>query len=197
MQVTPFGKSYSGNLNNDDEEDARARLQSLRAEMERAVEAEQYGEAARLRDEMRNVEADAPDEVSVLLANEQFYDALRAGSAEDMGQAWLNGDDVSVALVLSGLVVGYDAVIAEWRKLFGMGVPTGVKVEVLGVNVRRNLAWVVCEQVVEGVRARAAFGADGVATNFFQKRRGQWRMVHHHASPVVVTEDGDDKRREK
>lgn len=62
----------------------------------------------------------------------------------------------------------------------------------MAVNVHRNVAWVVVRQEVDAMRGESTIGGVRIATNVFQKRRGRWRLVHHHASPVVTEES--DKR---
>lgn len=174
------------------EEGARARLQKLRSQLTHALHAENFKDAASLRDEIQKIEDSAPEDVAVTLANEGFYSALRTGDAEQMALVWLQADNVSCAHALGGIVVGYDEVVASWRRLFVAGRPTAVNVDVISLEVRRNLAWVICEQNVTAVRGRLSVGGERVATNLFQKQNGRWRVVHHHASPVVIegTEEG-------
>lgn len=140
---------------------------------------------------MRQLELSAPDDVSLAFANEAFYSALRSGDSQSMANVWLRADTVSVALPPTGLAVGYDQVLDAWRQAFVSGRPTDIDIDILSVEIRPNLAWMVCKQQVEAVRGKNVIGGMRIATNVFQKARGKWFMVHHHASPVVLPEGMD------
>lgn len=170
----------------DGKDDARARLEALRTDLAQALRQENFLQAANLHDEIQTIEASATDEVAVTLANDAFYNALRSGDADAMALIWLQTDSTSCAHALGGIVVGFDQVIDSWRRVFVAGRPSHVEVDILSLEVRRNLAWVICKQVVTSTRGRETLAGERVATNLFQKQKGQWRVAHHHASPVVV-----------
>lgn len=180
-------------------EDISARLQSLRNELAEAIRTEDFTKAASLRDAIRKLEMSATDDLAVMLANEAFYDALRTCSEEKMTRVWMKNDGVSCTHPASGLTGGFDDVIAGWRRVFTTARPTQVDVDIVSLEVQRNLAWVICKQNVTSVRARNTFGGERIATNLFQKESGQWRLVHHHSSPVDIgsEEGGQDNQNDE
>lgn len=179
----PFSNNDDGNFS-----EALSKLQTLRSRLEKAIIEQDFATAASLRDAIQSMEtAVSPTStLSVTLANETFYSALRTGSADAMASCWLSTNFVSCAHALGGLVTGFDDVIASWRRLFTAGKPADVKFEILSIHVSRNLAWVVCKQLITSERGKESLGGERVATNLFQRRGANWKVVHHHASPVVV-----------
>lgn len=180
--------SLSNNLTPNNNDPPRESLRKLRQRLTAAISSQRFSEAATLRDQLAAAEAASllDDDDAVLSANDAFYDALRSADVEQMRDVWMDVDSVSCAHPMMGLVTGFEEVLNSWAELFARGRPVGVEVEEIGVNVRKNMAWVVCMQTVEGVRGGRSIGGARVATNLFQKRRGRWKMVHHHASPVVT-----------
>lgn len=166
----------------------RQSLRNLRHRLSAAISSQRFSDAAILRDQLAAAEAAVllDDHDAVLAANDAFYDALRVADVDQMRTVWIDIDSVSCAHPMMGLVTGFECVMASWTDLFARGRPVGVDVDELSVNVRKNMAWVVCMQTIEGLRGIESIGGVRVSTNIFQKRRGKWKMVHHHASPVVA-----------
>ena len=167
----------------------RDQLNTLRTQLSAAITAQDFALAAQLRDEIASLEQSASDELAVSLANDAFYQALRAADVDAMSRVWLPSDSVSCAFAATGFEVGYDDVLSSWRRVFTAGRPVSVDVDVLSVSVRRNVAWVISRQVIIAVRGILNLGGERMVTNIFQKRRGRWLMVHHHASPIAIGEE--------
>lgn len=137
--------------------------------------------------------ATEPGADALLAANAAFYEAMRAQSHERMMDLWMPAsDDVSVAHPLHGLVVGGAEVASAWAGMFAMGKMTDLEVEVVRTEVGRNVGWLLCRQRVQGVRGRETVGGERVATNIFHVYKGEWKMAHHSAAPVVMMEDESD-----
>jgi ketosteroid isomerase-like protein len=119
-------------------------------------------------------------EQSVLDANETFY---RAFAERDIGlidTLWAR--DVHVTCIHPGwnLLSGREEVMASWEAILqnpgqARVVAGGAEAEVLG-----HAAVVVCREFVAGTAL--------IATNVFVREEGQWRLQHHHSSPVVSPE---------
>eukprot|EP00178_Gracilaria_changii_P026471 TRINITY_DN814_c0_g1_i1.p1 TRINITY_DN814_c0_g1~~TRINITY_DN814_c0_g1_i1.p1 ORF type:complete len:259 (-),score=81.14 TRINITY_DN814_c0_g1_i1:461-1237(-) len=189
---------------------------ALRAQLEKAVVARDFERAAQLshalrrrqRRKLRNSgdvdgdhaedddddgddddddDDDDANERRVLRANARFYDALRNGDVQAMQRLWMRSDAVCCALPMRPLAVGVDAVCALWTRVLAAP-PAQVTLREVRVVARRNVAWVVCEQSVSTRASLSEMGGVRVATNVFQRRRGQWLLVHHHASPLLAGE---------
>jgi ketosteroid isomerase-like protein len=73
---------------------------------------------------------------------------------------------------------GWDAVRRTWETIFRHTETIAFEVSDERIEVRGDLAWVVC---VEKIRAGEGEGTV-IATNVLRRENDGWRMVHHHAS---------------
>jgi uncharacterized protein (TIGR02246 family) len=125
---------------------------------------------------------------AVTAANEAFYEAFEAHDLEGMSRVWLH--DSSVRCVHPGhdLLQGWKAVRASWKEIFAnlqwiRLSPTNVTVT---VGATDDVAVVVCTENVTEQRGDHLSVSVKIATNIYRKSGGDWRMVHHHASPAPV-----------
>ena len=111
----------------------------------------------------------------LLFANEAFYAAFNAGSAEAMRDVWVSHGPAYCLHPGWPLLVGAEAVQESWAGIFrGGATPTiecrGSVAEVLG-----ETGIVFCYEVLGGnVLA---------ATNVFRRESDGWRLLHHQAGP--------------
>lgn len=185
--VNPGSPWSNGNIN--------ARLQALRTELDSAIRTENFKMAALIRDAISELESSATGDDAVTLANESFFNALQNCDSEKMAMVWMQNDSVSCTHPFTGLTSGYDQVLAGWEQVFLQAPPGQLDFQVLSLQVHPNLACVVCNQITTSMRARNIIGGEQVVTNLFQKQKGQWRLVHHHSSPVLV-DDGSEENQE-
>ncbi|KAH9545337.1 hypothetical protein CY35_12G042700 [Sphagnum magellanicum] len=155
------------------------KVQILEAELQAAIESEDYEVAASLRDELRVLQEN--DEVAVTAANERFYRAFAQGDIKLMYKVWANGDHVRCIHPGASCISGFELVMSSWELLLGGDVemPLRIKLENLEVYVRGDLAFVSCTEIV---RAKGSRWGSQVATNIFEKRDGKWLLCCHHAS---------------
>ncbi len=162
-------------------EERHGRYRSLEAELELAVTSEDYGAAARLRDEMSNITLDA--EVAVLSINSEFYRAFTESDVERMGSLWAKSNVAPPVCVHPGHgpLHGWEDIISSWKDIFSTSnlkvTPTDVRCQMLGGGT----ACVSCYEELE------PGGGKLVATNVFsQGADGRWAMVLHQAGPLVA-----------
>jgi ketosteroid isomerase-like protein len=76
--------------------------------------------------------------------------------------------------------------MTSWERIFANTFGMRFTLSDVHVEVSGSLGWVV---LIENLESR---GDEGVArseiltTNLFEKRDGQWFIVHHHASPILA-----------
>ena len=146
--------------------------------LDAAVAAEDYAEAARLRDLIRDVANDSRRAVED--ANERFYRAFRAADIDAMSAVWVDGPHARCAHPGSAPVVGDADVRASWEIIFA-SVPGGLDVRCLDANVYAGDGWgmVTCVE-------RTPSGSL-TALNVFERRPdGSWGMVAHQAHGVLA-----------
>lgn len=126
-----------------------------------------------------------PDQDAVLQANRAFYDAIESLDNEQMESVW--DPDPSVTCVHPGwpIMSGRDKVLQSWSTIFDNTIVMQFTVTEFSVLVAGDLAWVICTESLRSVVAGRVNEATVEATNVFRRRNTQWRLVHHHGSPVM------------
>ena len=124
------------------------------------------------------------EEEKVLAANQRFYNALQDLNLEQMDNVWLQEDWVRCVHPGRNLLNGWEAVRESWREIFegtsSMRVTAGIEL----IHVANSTAWVCCTEKISTADGSQINAAYEQATNIFEKRRGKWLLVHHHASPL-------------
>ncbi|MEO6726022.1 MAG: nuclear transport factor 2 family protein [Blastocatellia bacterium] len=119
-------------------------------------------------------------------ANERFYRALENADLHAMGAVWLH--DTWVKCVHPGwdLIVGWERVRESWRQIFEGNTGMRVAATEVEIKIEGDFALVSCYEMLAVFldSARAPVSVRTTATNLFQRARGEWRMIHHHASQV-------------
>ena len=128
---------------------------------------------------------DMAEEQAVVEANRAFYRAIESLENAVMEAVW--DPDPSVTCVHPGwpLMSGRDKVLQSWYTIFDNTMVMQFTVSESSVLVAGDLAWVVCTESLRSVVAGRVNEATVEATNVFRNRDGQWRIVHHHGSPVM------------
>ena len=117
-------------------------------------------------------------ERAVLLANATFYDAFGQRSVAAMDAVWARMSPVTCVHPGWDVLAGRDAVLSSWADILGAPDAPPISCTNAVVYLYGETASVVCiERLPNGVL---------IATNVFIREGGAWRMVHHHAGPVVA-----------
>ena len=127
------------------------------------------------------IAAQQTDADAVLAANRAFYDAFNARDMAAMADLWARRTEVTCVHPHRAILVGRDAVLRSWRAILGH--PDQPKIVFAAEPPR--LVGDLC--VVTGREVVAAVPI--AATNIFVREDGEWRMIHHHGSPVIQTQD--------
>jgi len=115
-----------------------------------------------------------------LAANEAFYAAFAARDLGAMDALWSRRGGVTCIHPGWNALVGREDVMASWEAILGNPaqprvVSGGARVELAG-----DAAIVSCRELVAG--------SPLIATNVFVREDERWRLLHHHAGPVMQVE---------
>lgn len=123
---------------------------------------------------------------AVLAANLAFYRAFETLRVEEMEKVWLRARYITCIHPGWPLLRGWGPVMTSWERIFANTLSMRFTLTDVRIEVSGSLAWVVLTENLESRSSDGAARAQVLATNIFEKRDGQWFLVHHHASPVLV-----------
>jgi ketosteroid isomerase-like protein len=115
---------------------------------------------------------------AVLAANLAFYQAFTSQDVPAMEALWARRAPVSCTHPGWVALTGRGAVLESWRSILQNPEAPHVMCHDDTAFLHGDVAIVLCEEEL----------ADGhlSATNIFVKEDGEWRLVHHQASPLLA-----------
>lgn len=126
---------------------------------------------------------------SLLMANARFYEAFESTNLDVFDEVWSHQPYVKCIHPGWPVQTGWTAVRASWETVFSSNVRMKFSLRNIQAEVYGDLGVVT---LTEETMLRGA-GPTTVnplsATNLFKLEKGEWRMIHHHSSPVVTGED--------
>jgi ketosteroid isomerase-like protein len=129
------------------------------------------------------------DVAAVEAANARFYRAFEALDLAEMDAAWLRAEHAQCIHPGWPLIVGWSAVRDSWATIFASTSEMRFTISDVRVGGGLDVAWVTCtENILSQVQGRVAV-TSLLATNIFERGPDGWRVVHHHASPVLGSAD--------
>ncbi|KHL19308.1 SnoaL-like protein [Mumia flava] len=137
--------------------------------------------------------AEAALERGILATHQALYDAIETGDLDLMESLWLPGEDTVCIFPGAEPVNGTAAIVRSWAMLMAqVGYVQFILTDVV-VRRRGDVAVVTCTENVlaeAGAETEAVFtGGRGVASDVLVSTPGGWRLLSHHAGPVV---DGEE-----
>jgi len=117
------------------------------------------------------------DEKAVLDANDAFYAAFAAREPEVMDRLWAKRAPVACVHPGWSPLRGRDEVVASWHGILSGGGAPPISCSRATAHLLGDAAYVICIEHVPGGLL--------VATNTFVREDGEWRLVHHHAGPLM------------
>ena len=117
-------------------------------------------------------------------AETAFYEAFERGDLAAMMAVWAQSDSIVCVHPRGPRLVGFDAVRDSWMQIFAGGAS---QLRLKAVDVQRfDGQSVAVHTLVEVMSSPGRPDSQSVcATNVYELTDGGWRMVAHHASPLV------------
>ena len=114
----------------------------------------------------------------VLAANAAFYAAFNERDLDAMDALWARSLPVACTHPNRNALTGRDEVMTSWRSILENPEQPRIFASAESAYVLGDVAYVICRELVSG--------SPLAATNLFAREDGDWRLVHHHSSPVAV-----------
>lgn len=120
---------------------------------------------------------------AIVNINAEFFNIIKERSIQAMSHFWRNADYVKCVHASGELFSGYNAVIQSWQLAFNWEHGVNFQVRDVRARVLTDMAWVTMKTFID-----IDSGPFNV-TNVFECHNGQWYMVHHHSSVMLL--DGE------
>lgn len=118
--------------------------------------------------------------------NERFYRAFESLDLPRMEQVWALEDGVTCIHPGWELMLGWPAVRESWRIIFQHTRRIQFHLSNLGVAVRGGIGLIVCQENIVTAIGEEVITSAVLATNIFERRGSDWRLIHHHGSQVLT-----------
>jgi ketosteroid isomerase-like protein len=130
------------------------------------------------------------DRAAIAMANRNFYRALASRDMRLMEVVWLHADWVCCAHPGWAMLVGWKEIRQSWVSIMASEQRLQIMPSQVIIHVEQNLAWVTCvENITTHDEAEWRY-AVAQTTNIFQRVGDEWKLIHHHASPLPLSEGG-------
>lgn len=117
-------------------------------------------------------------------ANERFYRAFESLDIERMSALWVHAERTKCVHPGWDLLSGWEAVRQSWDSIFAHTEYMRFVITDVAVHLYGAVAWVTCMENLSDAPDSLQI-ARMFATNVYERVGEEWRLVHHHASPVL------------
>jgi ketosteroid isomerase-like protein len=133
---------------------------------------------------------------TLILQNARFYEAFEHGSLDAMEDIWSHAPHVRCIHPGGSILEGRDAVLKGWRSLFEGEMEMKFSLRNVRAEVHGRIGIVILDEEVAYHSGMLSHATTIFATNVFEYDGTQWKMIHHHASPLMLGEnqEGEDFR---
>jgi ketosteroid isomerase-like protein len=121
--------------------------------------------------------------------NRRYYDAFQSLSVDEMGKSWWHDDVASCVHPGWDIRHGWLSVRESFAEIFGNTRLIRFALGDVRTRVVGDIAYVTCvENLVSEEGDASDYLGAVLATNVFERRRTEWKLIHHHASPFSSDE---------
>ncbi|HKW86558.1 MAG TPA: nuclear transport factor 2 family protein [Nitrospiraceae bacterium] len=121
----------------------------------------------------------------VTRANQEFYQAFESLDIARMDWIWAQQEYVTCIHPGWTLRIGWPAVRDSWVLIFNNTFSMKFDLTEIQVQVAGDIAWVICTENITSRQGDTTQESRVLATNLYERVGDQWKIIHHHGSPVM------------
>lgn len=121
----------------------------------------------------------------VTRANQEFYQAFESLDIARMDRIWAQQEYVTCIHPGWTLRIGWPAVRDSWVLIFNNTFSMKFDLTEIQVQVAGDVAWVICTENITSLQGDTTQESRVLATNLYERVGEQWKIIHHHGSPVM------------
>lgn len=125
-----------------------------------------------------------PDQDLALFANDAFYVAFAERDFNALEALWATESPCTCVHPGWSPIIGREEVIESWAAIIANPDSPDIQCSNASARVYGSTAIVLCYEEIEGQYL--------VATNVFVREDGQWKLVHHQATPAAEPPPEED-----
>jgi ketosteroid isomerase-like protein len=171
-------RSFTALYASSDATDPVSRLPIMEAEL--AAEVDDDKRASLME---RIADAKTSAEFGVRKAQFTFYDAFTNQDVTAMRNVWSDADDIRCVHPGMASLDGPDIVMKSWAQIFEGGEAFSIQPSRTRIDVSGQTALCSCFEETPG-------GGMLECLNVYRREEGNWKMILHMASPVMIRQEG-------
>jgi ketosteroid isomerase-like protein len=117
--------------------------------------------------------------------NVEFYEAFESLDIARMDRLWSQQEYVTCIHPGWNLRVGWPAVRDSWVLIFNNTFSMKFALTEIQVQVAGDMAWVICTENITSRQGEMNQESQVLATNLYELVEQEWKIIHHHGSPVM------------
>jgi len=117
-------------------------------------------------------------------ANDRFYRVFESLDIEQMAALWVHARRARCVHPGWEMLAGWAAIEQSWAAIFANTDFMRFVITEVAVHLYDDVAWVTCVENLSDASDTMQMSRI-LATNIYERQAGEWRIVHHHASPVL------------
>ena len=117
-------------------------------------------------------------------ANERFYRAFESLDMDLMSAVWVQTERAKCVHPGWALLEGWETIARSWAAIFANTSYMRFVITDVSVHFYGHVAWVTCVENLSDAPGSTRVSRI-LATNVYEELDDDWRIVHHHASPVL------------
>jgi len=121
----------------------------------------------------------------VTRANQEFYQAFESLDIARMDRIWAQQEYVTCIHPGWTLRIGWPSVRDSWVLIFNNTFSMKFDLTEIQVQVAGDVAWVICTENITSKQGDTTQESRVLATNLYERVGEQWKIIHHHGSPVM------------
>jgi len=123
---------------------------------------------------------------AVTATNEAFYHAFETLNIKEMEKVWLQASHIKCVHPGWPLLCGWGPIMTSWERIFTNTQAMRFSLSDVGLEVSGTLGWAVLIENLDTHSPDGVSRSQILTTNLFEQHKGQWFIVHHHASPIFA-----------
>jgi len=117
-------------------------------------------------------------------ANERFYRAFESLDITKMAAVWVQAERAKCVHPGWDMLSGWEAIRQSWEAIFANTDYMRFVITDVAVHLYGGVAWVTCVENLSDAPDTLQM-VRILATNVYEHNGAEWRVVHHHASPIM------------